>query len=271
MGYNLRIMRKILGFWRWIAAACIFVGAIALVVAKQHAAAEEYKADRERYCAAFSHSEEQRVGCTEENASAKDYLPWWYILVSWPEGITVWAIIGTGFVIAWQSHETRRSANAALQSVKLEREEFISTFRPRIRVRLIVLEERGGKTKISLNIVNVGDTEAHVTEGDAVLTHNFSTFDDNVVINGEKISPRTLKAGESVIHQIDLGEIGSTTARMVTQEHSANGTFECKGIIRYRDGNGTTRITEWRREYCPQWREFLPFDRRGSSPYDYED
>ena len=63
-------------------------------------------------------SEDQKIACIEERASAHDYLPWPYELFSWPEGITTWAIIATGFVIAWQANETRRAAQAGEESAK---------------------------------------------------------------------------------------------------------------------------------------------------------
>jgi hypothetical protein len=57
-----------------------------------------------------------KIACKEEGASAKDYLPWWFELFRWPEGITTWAIIATGFVIAWQAYETRRATEATESS-----------------------------------------------------------------------------------------------------------------------------------------------------------
>src|ERR1700733_11915956 len=112
-------MLKILGFWRWIIWAAIGVGIITFVAYEQHSAAEEYKHHRELYCAIFPVSEIDKMSCAEEGKSAKDYLPWGYVLVAWPEGVTTWAIIATGLVIAWQSSETRRAANAAYASVKI--------------------------------------------------------------------------------------------------------------------------------------------------------
>jgi len=50
--------------------------------------------------------------------------------VAWPEGITVWAIIGTGFVIAWQSNETRKAAENAGKQLAFQQE----TLRPRLKV-----------------------------------------------------------------------------------------------------------------------------------------
>jgi len=42
----------------------------------------------------------------------------WHKLISWPEGITAWAVILTLGAIVWQAFETRRSVNAARDAAK---------------------------------------------------------------------------------------------------------------------------------------------------------
>jgi hypothetical protein len=87
---------------------------------EQHHAREKYQAQSEKDCIALAVSPEEKHSCEKEAQSRKDYAPWWNVLMAWPEGITTWAIIGTGFVIAWQSNETRRAASAALRSVGVQ-------------------------------------------------------------------------------------------------------------------------------------------------------
>ena len=116
LGYNFPIVKRLLSHWRWIVGAAIIFGAITFVAYEQHYAAEKYKRHRQEYCSALAASTEQKKACIEEGTSVRDYLPWGYILVSWPEGITTWAIIFTVFVIAWQSYETRKAADAAAKS-----------------------------------------------------------------------------------------------------------------------------------------------------------
>lgn len=88
---------------------------------QQHRATNKYKNHRAEYCSALAATAEQKKACIEERTSARDYLPWGYELFSWPEGITTWAIIFTGFVIAWQSWETRRAAEATKDATDLAR------------------------------------------------------------------------------------------------------------------------------------------------------
>lgn len=116
-------MRKIVNFRYWIVGASIVVFAIFFMAYKQHDAAEKYARHRAEYCSALVAPAEKKKACVEKTASAKDYLPWRYELFIWPESITTWAIIATGFVIAWQSSETRKAAEATLLGVESQRDE----------------------------------------------------------------------------------------------------------------------------------------------------
>jgi hypothetical protein len=89
------------------------VAAILVVAYRQREASQAYTISHAIYCDGFMASEDQKVACKEEDVNAKDYLPWWFELFRWPEGITTWAIIATGFVIAWQAYETRKATEAA--------------------------------------------------------------------------------------------------------------------------------------------------------------
>jgi hypothetical protein len=111
-------MRKLLREFRWwIVSAVAIIGAAHIVAHEQHRASAKYQDHRTRYCAALGGTAKEQIACKEEKYDAKSDLPWWAILYTWPEGMTVWAIIGTGFIIAWQSSETRKSAKATQDSV----------------------------------------------------------------------------------------------------------------------------------------------------------
>ena len=88
---------------------------------QQHHAAEVYEAAREKRCAsAFPLNSEQQDTCKHERDGPSNYLPWWYILVTWPEGITAWAIILTLVAISLQSNETRKAATAAARGIEIQ-------------------------------------------------------------------------------------------------------------------------------------------------------
>jgi hypothetical protein len=99
----------------WIVGGCFVIGAIVFVASQQHAAAKKYETEREKRCtSAFPLNPEKQDACKHERDSGSDYLAWWYVLFTWPEGITVWALLLTLCVIMYQSYHTRRAADGAL-------------------------------------------------------------------------------------------------------------------------------------------------------------
>jgi hypothetical protein len=106
----------------------------------------------------------------QQNAAISGYC--WHMLLSWPEGITGWAIIATLIVIGWQSYETARSADIANRTL-------LSTMRPRLIVRHISIH-RGTRIstlgvpdadpwRIDFDVVNVGQSAARIEQ------HNFTS------------------------------------------------------------------------------------------------
>ena|ERR1035437_9997534 len=142
--------------WKWTFFFVFIASAIVAVAYKQHYAREKYHAQGEADCIELSVSPEEKHACAKEAQSRKDYLPWWNVLVAWPEGITTWAILGTGFVIAWQSNETRKAAKAAL----LNAQAFINAERPWILVKAEPSKRR--EFGWELIAVNKGRTPAEV-------------------------------------------------------------------------------------------------------------
>jgi len=107
-------VQRLLSFRYWILGSLAGTAFIAFVAFQQHRAAQKYEHHRAEYCAALVAPVAQKEACIEKTASARDYLPWGYELVAWPEGITVWALLLTLMTIAMQTIETRKSADAAL-------------------------------------------------------------------------------------------------------------------------------------------------------------
>jgi hypothetical protein len=115
-GYNLCIVMKrlrtvVISVLLWLIGGGAIGGIILFVASQQHRAAEKYEAEREKRCtSSFRLDPEKQDACKHERDTPGNYLPWGYVLVAWPDGIMGWAIIATGFVIAWQSYEMRRQA-----------------------------------------------------------------------------------------------------------------------------------------------------------------
>jgi hypothetical protein len=138
------------------------VGAIVFMTYEEQRAAVEYeRACQEGIALVGTSASKKQASGTEECQGPKKYMPWWYILVAWPEGITTWAIIGTGFVIAWQSYETRKSAQIAKRALILE-------FRPKIILRglkLTPIDPEHNEVpdwKIEMTVANTGGSTAYI-------------------------------------------------------------------------------------------------------------
>jgi hypothetical protein len=144
---------------------------------EQHRAREKYEAKREEACIHLAITFEQKYSCAKEAQSRHDYLPWWYVLVAW-EGITTWGLIFTGFVIAWQSSETRRAAIATEDAVKAAETSYTlarDTSERELRAYLTVFNARlflyeDGSIEPCLTISNSGQTPAYEFRGIQALT-----------------------------------------------------------------------------------------------------
>jgi hypothetical protein len=160
---------------KWLCGFAIIASAIVSVAYEQHHAREKYEAKREEACIALAITFEQKYSCAKEAQSRKDYTPWWNVLVAWPEGITTWAIIATGFAIAWQSSETRKSAQAAF----LNTQALITSERPWLVAYFIRTEETtvpdDGIATFEWEVKNVGRTPAAVKEFAARVVFNIDT------------------------------------------------------------------------------------------------
>ena len=158
LGYNCGIM------WEWSCTFAVIASAIVAMAYEQHYAREEYQAKSQTDCVALAVSIEEKHTCAKDAQSRKDYAPWWYILEAWPEGITTWAIIGTGFVIAWQSSETRKAAKAtevASEAAAKSTAAFINKERSRLFIRTEVTNEFCA----TFYAENRGNSPARITYG----------------------------------------------------------------------------------------------------------
>jgi hypothetical protein len=172
LGYNYRIMPKVFRFRYWFAGGVTGILLIVLVAYQQQRASEKYAHHRAEYCAALVAAMEQKKSCIEETASARDYLPWGYELVSWPGGITTWAIILTGFTIFWQGWETRKAAEATVEAARaslLSAQALVNIERPWL-IAEVVRDERQLHF-YQIEIKNYGRTPARFLYGDAAHTY----------------------------------------------------------------------------------------------------
>lgn len=136
-------MKSLINWVKIGSAIGLSVAAILFVAYKQHDASEKYKAHREEYCASVGTIPQQKA-CQEEGANASDYLPWGYNLISWPEGITTWALMLTLAAVILQTRAYRQSSERQLRAY--------------VVVELVTL-------------LNVAEAPDHIAEKDRTLAH----------------------------------------------------------------------------------------------------
>lgn len=183
-------------------ATVFIIGAVVFVTREEHYAAIKYQREcYEHPAAAGSIPSEQQKASADKCKDPKEYMPWWYILIAWPEGITTWAIIVTGFVIAWQSYETRKAAAATENAVhtadsSLQLQE--DTAKRQLRAYMVVKNARlflhsDGAVEPKFELDNCGQTPAYELRGAA-----FCRF-DNYPVTSPGAPPEGIRKSTSVI------------------------------------------------------------------------
>jgi hypothetical protein len=109
------------GVVKMLLAVMVVVGAITAMTYEEKQATIKYQRQcQEHISQILAGKAEKDNASRNECKDAKDYMPWWYILIAWPDGIGVWAIIATGIVIGWQGYETRRAANVMHKQTEIQ-------------------------------------------------------------------------------------------------------------------------------------------------------
>lgn len=240
-----------------IGGAALVVGTIVLVARQQHTASEKYEAAREERCTrSFPLDPKKQDACKHERDSGQNYLPWGYILVAWPEGITVWAIIGTGFVIAWQSNETRRAANAAQTSADAALktvQAMIDSERPWVIAHME--QSKGpclldnGNVRFTWTVKNVGKSPAKLIEAGAMVSlDTLGPPLDQIEYKMESLDERILFPGDSVPFFVFWSKVenGQIRTRLGKPLEDFNDLVMVFGRIRYRGAVNTPGIYETR-------------------------
>jgi hypothetical protein len=159
-------------------ANLLLIGAIVFVAHKYQPASEQPELNTQEKAQPSQPSPSQNQATQNRTQQRSDSSPWWHILVAWPAGIGAWAVIATLEAIIWQTIETRRAAEGALENAKATRrqadiakEALVSQFRPKVILRSAVLNPRNFKAyraandgiwQIELLLVNTGSTEATI-------------------------------------------------------------------------------------------------------------
>ncbi len=161
-----------------------------------------------------------------------------------------------------------------IESIKLAREDFVATHRPKIRVRGLILKPGTAITQPRVEIVNVGESAAFIAESHCQVvcaadeTEAIGKFDDSTPNN--PVPQREIKCGASIgMDAIPF----STDLQRAKLEYEGGGGYThlfAIGWIRYRDNNETLRRTGFCRRHEPNTGLFRTYA-DVASDFEYED
>lgn len=115
------MLKRLAIFAKWPLAIALGVGAIVFVTYEEHKASDTYKRACESQMSTVSPPGNNNNADSQHDCQdPKKYMPWGYVLIAWPDGITVWALLATLCALVYQSNETRKAANATLGSVRVQ-------------------------------------------------------------------------------------------------------------------------------------------------------
>jgi hypothetical protein len=248
----------------WVVGIALTIGTVITMAREQHSAREKYEATRQKDCVSLALTSEDKHTCDKEAQSRKDYAPWWYVLVAWPEGIGIWAVIGTGFLIGWQSNETRKAAKATRDSVEL----VVKKERARLSIELLPVGEgiSGDVWWVQFKVENHGSTHAF----NVSLYYAY----DVIAVNGPQVHPGGITRTGDIPSVVKTSETRFTAetfpgARGMDDEISLQGVQDKRSIpqitgwLDYEDVFGLKRVTQFRFVRVADFEEEGPEDYRG--------
>lgn len=159
------------------------------------------------------------------------------------------------------------------KQIKLARKEFISTHRPRVRIRTMRALAEGTNLRVFFTVANNGDTDATIVRNEIVLQERLKPIPaiDNqahdLLPRSEDMAPfGLLKAGEAVPKSVTISALPLTGVLAAQSELRARLTVE------YLDDNRVKRSVQAFRLYDPKSGGFRKLDpSEFDSEYEYED
>jgi hypothetical protein len=191
----------------------------------------------------------------QHEAQSSQQAPWWYQFLTWPGGITTWAILLTLEAIAWQSFETYRSAQAARKAAEASLRLTEHTEKAE-RAWLIIRSSMDGYVpgvdddlRYWWALENVGDLPARIIEtqclyeivqDDPLLKlPSVPRYPDPIILNGFLIPPRRIADYHTFLrrwndgHPVVKGEIDNAVIQALQMERR---WLRVYGYVQYFDG-----------------------------------
>lgn len=158
--------------WGKLGLAFLTVAVVVIAVTgKYESARRKYQSEcQSKVSHILAANPKQNQAGSDECKDAKEYMPWGYVLVAWPEGLGAWVVILTLIGIFWQSNETHRAAEGALLSAEAVLQQARITEK---QLALMFRKERGF-LEINGNGLETKDGPDHVWNlvGDIQLTNS---------------------------------------------------------------------------------------------------
>jgi hypothetical protein len=155
--------------------------------------------------------------------------------------ITAVATVAIGCFIYTLWRATTEQARLTRDSIELARQEFVSTHRPRLHIRLLTLRplEPGKVIALQYELVNIGDTDATLIKCETNFEIAPIGIREPILDANERGAGRKVVAGESLLI------LAESTIVHAPEWHLANvnGLIRIRGNIAYFDDNGVRRHT----------------------------
>ena len=190
----------------------------------------------------------------------------------------VLGVIGS-FFLYLTFRETRRTTVAAIQSSEISQREFLSTHRPRLLIRNIVMEKDeatslqlnvGVPVQLSFNIVNTGETKGTIIESlsAAVLTaSSILPIGENFTAASDEFNDVVLESGEAFGFTYTTSIIPASVNEIIEIDKGLKKIF-LSGYFLYTDASEIKRGTGFCRVYDPLTRHFKLVD---APDFEYQD
>ena len=254
LGYNYRIMTK-RGVFKILLPVLVVVGAIASMAYEEKQATIKYqRACEEHVSQVLAGNGENDKARANECKDAKDYMPWWYVLIAWPEGMATWGLLFTLGAILWQSYEARRATDSQRNKDRARLDIRIADSGENYVLSGVKQPGEPFFWEFSFEIFQRGDTKAFNVTGAAILLIKPSNLKHPTVTENKMRRldglPAIIDGGES---RSIVTSIASEAASDDNLEEIRTGTMTAHlfGYLRYEDVFGGKHTTRFRYLWHP--------------------
>jgi hypothetical protein len=189
---------------------------------------------------------------TEEGANS---LEGWHRLVTWPEGITTWAIILTLAAIVWQAILTRKAVQVAQASVDASKDAAKRLLRAYLAVTCgtALHQERNMPLRPDLKfearpkVLNTGQTPAHKVKcfGNAAILTDPLPKEAILASPGGNPPEGTIGAQQDITVQLPVGDFCDDSEVQSVKAGSNGKALYAWGVVTYLDAFGDEHSTRF--------------------------